>query len=86
MDPTRKTPCIIKWFHPIGRINVDNISVKPMSVFNKMSGDFPAMFVAIKQDVLGEISGHIPFVSLASKVCVFNEIIFTIFSQETGCF
>lgn len=86
MDPTGKTRCIIKWFLPIGRINVDYIRVKPVNVFNKMSGDFPAMFVAIKQDVFGEISGHIPFVSLAVKVHVFNEIIFTIFSQKTGCF
>lgn len=58
-----------------------------------MSGDFPAMFVAIKQDVLGEISGHIPFVSLAAKVRVFNEILsqfsarkLDVFNNEFGNF
>lgn len=91
--PTRKTRCIIKWFHPIVRINVDNKSMKPVNVFNKMSGDFPAMFVAIKQDVFGEISGHIPFVSLAAKVRVFNEILsqfsarkLDVFNKELGNF
>ena len=54
VDPTRKTCCIRKWFHPIGRINADNISLKPVNVFNKMSGAFPAAFVATKLDIFNK--------------------------------